>query len=195
MLAASTITRVKTEPHRSMAIEETVHRLSTAEYERMVDSGALADVRVELLDGLLVDMSPQGERHARVIQRLMWLCNARMEMLRVQMPLSIAEGWMPEPDVALAEHDADPDRRPTTALLVVEVAVSSQAVDRRKALAYARAGVPRYWLVDLPAGVVVSHTDPSDDGYAVVAPLAGDDVLDAGVDGVETTTVAELLTL
>jgi Uma2 family endonuclease len=81
-----------------MAIHERVHRISTAEYERMVDSGALADVRVELLDGLLVDMSPQGERHARVIQRLMRLCNARMEMLRVQMPLSIAEGWMPEPD-------------------------------------------------------------------------------------------------
>jgi Uma2 family endonuclease len=178
-----------------MAIEESVHRISTAEYERMVDSGALEDMRVELLDGLLVDMTPQGEVHARVIQRVMRLCAARMDLLRVQMPLSVAEGWMPEPDVALAELDADPTRRPSTALLVVEVAVSSQAVDRRKALAYARAGVRRYWLVDLAAGVVLAHTEPTGRGYAVVARLVGDDVLDAGVDGVEVTTVAGLLTL
>jgi Uma2 family endonuclease len=178
-----------------MAIEQSVHRISTAEYERMVDSGALEDMRVELLDGLLVDMSPQGEVHARVIQRVMRLCAARMDLLRVQMPLSVAEGWMPEPDVALAELDADPTRRPSTALLVVEVAVSSQAVDRRKARAYARAGVPRFWLVDLPAGVVLAHTEPTEDGYAAVARLVDADIIDARVDGVEATTVAELLTL
>jgi Uma2 family endonuclease len=43
-----------------VAIEASVHRLTTDEYERMVASGALEDVRVELLDGLLVDMRPQG---------------------------------------------------------------------------------------------------------------------------------------
>jgi Uma2 family endonuclease len=178
-----------------MAIEERIHRLSTAEYERMVETGALADMRVELLDGLLVDMTPQGEVHARVIQRLMRLCAERLELLRVQMPLSVAEGWMPEPDVALAEHDPDPTRRPTTALLVVEVAVTSQAIDRRKALAYARADVPLYWLLDLTAQVVLAHTDPSEDGYAIVARLAGEDVLETGIEGVEATTVGELLAM
>lgn len=42
---------------------ERIHRLSSAEYERMLDTGALDGLRVELLDGLLIDMSPQGERH------------------------------------------------------------------------------------------------------------------------------------
>jgi Uma2 family endonuclease len=177
-----------------MAIEEHLHRLSSAEYERMVDSGALADVRVELLDGLLVDMTPQGEAHWRVIQRLMLLGAQRTELLRVQTPLSVAEGWVPEPDIALAEHDPDWSRRPTTAFFVAEVSVTSQGIDRRKALAYARAGIPRYWLVDLPAGVVLAHAEPGPDGYAVVARLAGDEVLDAGVDGVEPTNVAALLT-
>ena len=177
-----------------MAIEEHVHRLSSAEYERMVDSGALLNLRVELLDGLLVDMTAQGEPHWRVIQRLMVLCARRMDFLRVQAPLAVGEGWVPEPDIALAEHDPDPTRRPTTALFVAEVSVTSQAIDRRKALAYARAGVARYWLVDLPARVVFAHVEPGDDGYAVVTRLEGDDVLDAGVEGVETTTVAALLT-
>lgn len=170
-----------------------VHRLSNDEYERMVDSGVFEELRIELLDGLLVDMSPQGERHAKVIKRLMVLCAGRTELQRVQMPLAIAAGWIPEPDVALVENDNDPDSSPTSALLVVEVAVSSQAHDRRKAPVYARAGISRYWIVDVPAGTVVEHTNPTPDGYATVATLSGDDTLDTGVDGIPTTTVRALL--
>lgn len=176
-----------------MAIESHVHRLSSAEYGRMVASGALDELRVELLDGLLVDMSPQGERHARVIQRLMALCAPRIDLLRVQMPLAAAEGWTPEPDLALADNDRDTDRHPTTAWLVVEVAVSSHALDVRKTGVYAAAGVDRYWIVDLPRAVVLEHTAPEADGFGLVHCLAGDDVLDAGVPEIATTTVADLL--
>jgi hypothetical protein len=34
-----------------------------------VDAGALEGLRIELLDGLLVDLSPQGEPHARASRR------------------------------------------------------------------------------------------------------------------------------
>ena len=176
-----------------MALEARVHRLSTAEYLRIVETGALDGLRVELLDGLLVDMSPQDERHARMVQRLMRLCADRMDLLRVQMPLSVADGWAPEPDIALAEPSAEADAHPATALLIAEVAVTSQAEDRRKAAAYARAGVPLYWLVDLPARVVVEHTRPTDGGYAILQQLTGGDVLEAHVADVQSTTVAELL--
>ncbi len=176
-----------------MAIDPQVHRLSSAEYRRMVDAGALEDLRVELLDGLLVDMTPQGERHARVIQQLMRLCSHRMDLLRVQMPLAVAEGWRPEPDVALAADHEDPDRHPSTALLVAEVAISSHAQDRSKSRMYAGAGVSRYWLVDIPADIVLEHTEPGAESYGVVRALSGEDVLDAGVPGVVPTTVAALL--
>lgn len=176
-----------------MAIESHVHRLSSAEYGRMVESGALDELRVELLDGLLVDVSPQGERHARVIRRLMALCASRMDLLRVQMPLAVAEGWTPEPDLALAEDDREADRPPATARLVVEVAISSHALDVRKAAAYASAGVDRYWIVDLPRAVVLEHTAPEADSFGLVRRLTGDDVLDAGVPEIPTTTVAALL--
>jgi hypothetical protein len=49
-----------------MAIDADVHRFSTAEFERMVNSGVLEDLRVELLDGLLIDKAVQGEPHVRV---------------------------------------------------------------------------------------------------------------------------------
>ena len=111
------------------------------------------------------------------------------------MPLAVTDGWVPEPDVALVEPSPDPTRWPSTALLAVEIAVSSRALDRRKAPAYARAGVPTYWLIDLPREILLEHTEPGRGGYEVVSRLAGDDVLDAGVEGMRTTTVAELLTL
>jgi Uma2 family endonuclease len=176
-------------------IESSVHRLSTEEYERVVRTGALEEMPVELLDGLLVDMSPQGERHHRAIGKLIRLFASRIDLLRVQASLAAGEGWVPEPDVALVEHDPDPDVRPRTAPLVVEVAVTSQVRDARKAPVYARAGIPTYWIVDLPAGVVRVHTAPGPDGYASVVSTSGDDVLDAGVEGVEPTTVAALLAL
>jgi Uma2 family endonuclease len=44
-----------------------LHRLSRDEFQQLVDSGALEDVRVELIDGLLVDMSPPSPEHDAVI--------------------------------------------------------------------------------------------------------------------------------
>ncbi len=178
-----------------LPVGDYVHRLSTAEYERIVATGALADLRVELLGGLLIDMSPQDELHARAIRKLTMLFAPRADLLRLQLPLAIGDGWVPEPDGALVEHGPDPSVRPTTALLVIEVAVSSHKRDEGKALVYANAGIPIYWLVDLPAGVVRVHSKPSRKGYGSVVAKSGDDLLDAGVEGVEPTTVAALLAL
>lgn len=176
-----------------LPVDDTVHRLRTDEYDRIVASGAFDGMRVELLGGLLFDMSPQGADHERVIHRLMLLLGRQLDLLRVQMPLDVAEGWMPEPDIALADYGAPGDPRPRTALFVAEVAVSSQQRDTRKALVYAHARIPVYWLVDLPAATVHVHTKPGPTGYASIVAMTGDDVLDAHVEGVAPTTVAALL--
>jgi Uma2 family endonuclease len=55
----------------------------------------------------------------------------------------------PEPDISVvrgAESDFD-ERHPNTAELVIEVAVSSAALDRENASLYAEAGVKEYWIV------------------------------------------------
>lgn len=174
-----------------MAIDEYVHRFTTAEYNRIVDTGAFDDLDVELLDGLLVDVTPQGEAHARLIQAFTVLLAARADLLHVQLPLSPEDGWVPEPDLALAERPGG--RHPTTALIVVEIAASSRAIDLRKAAVYARARIPRYWLVDVSNARVLEHTRPVDGRYEVVTVLAGADVLDAHVEGVPVATVSQML--
>jgi Uma2 family endonuclease len=167
-----------------------VHRLSREEYERMVERGALEGVPVELVDGFLVDVSPQGPRHAAVLQALMrWLAD-HVALLRIQMPLATDAASEPEPDLALAEH-TDPDSHPASALLVVEVAVTSQAQDEHKAGAYARARVPAYWVVDVPARSVVAFGEPGPNGYERRAVLRAEDSLEAPV-AVAPITVAEL---
>ena len=44
--------------------------LRRTEYEHLVEAGAFTDERLELLEGVLVSMSPQGTEHADVVSRL-----------------------------------------------------------------------------------------------------------------------------
>lgn len=139
---------------------------SVAEYHRLVEAGILdEDDHVELLEGVIVQLSPQSERHARVIQRLTALfvkaAGDRL-MVRPQLPLTLADSE-PEPDIAVVriEDAASPDEHPTHAVLVVEVSSVSLAHDRNvKARIYARAGIPEYWLVNLVESCVEVHRDP-----------------------------------
>ena len=157
----------------------------------MVDSGALDHANVELADGFLIELSPQSGPHARIVQVLTALFAGRGDLLRIQLPLAATEGWIPEPDVALAEH-TDPERHPTGALLVIEVAVSSHQYDMSKAEVFARAGIPTYWIVDVPGRQVLAYTEPGPDGYARERTLDASGELDPGVPGLEPFTVAGL---
>jgi Uma2 family endonuclease len=91
-------------------------------------------------------------------------------LVRQQGPIALDEHSEPEPDVAVVpggprDYLADHPARPA---LVVEVADSSLLLDRHhKGSAYARAGLPEYWIVNLvDRQVEVSRrpgTDPAAD--------------------------------
>ncbi len=156
------------------AISAPVHKLTVERVLSMVEAGALGpDDHVELLDGVLFEMAPQGPSHVVRVTRL------RYALMRSYPP----DGWvvyeekpvvatahsLPEPDLSVfAEHDAPLDRlaRAGDAVLVVEISWSSHRVDREKASLYASAGVTTYWNVDLQAQHVVEYTQPGPAGYA-----------------------------
>ena len=131
-------------------------RITVERYFRLVDEGTLRpDDRVELLEGVIVSMSPQNPPHAGIVSMLTTLFVRRVgdrASVRVQLPLIMGALSVPEPDIAIVPgRDVDYlAAHPTTALLVVEVADSSVAQDRlTKAAIYARGGVPEYVLVNL----------------------------------------------
>jgi Uma2 family endonuclease len=157
------------------------HQLTVAQYHRMAETGVLAPgARVELLEGVIVDMAPIGSRHAAVVKRLNALLTQAVgarAIVSVQDPLRLGDHDEPQPDLALLRPRADyyAAATPTAAdtLLVVEVAQSSAAYDRDVKLPlYAQHGVPEVWLVDLDAGRLQVCRAPQDGRYTDVSVTA-----------------------
>jgi Uma2 family endonuclease len=156
------------------------HRFTVDDLERMVEAGILkADDRVELIDGEIIEMTPVGSRHAACVRRLNAVLGRLLrggEILSVQDPLRLEGVLQPLPDIAVLRPRDDfyAESHPTAGdtFFVVEVADSSVMYDRNvKAVRYARAGIPEYWLVDLTRSEVVFHTHPAGDRYQDVVTL------------------------
>jgi Uma2 family endonuclease len=140
---------------------ERVRPLRRTEYDRLVAGGVFEDERVELLDGMLVTMTPQDPPHAHTVQRLAECLSVKLRdraIVRVQSPLALTEDSEPEPDVAVVPPGDYSNHHPSEAYLVIEVATSSQRRDRLvKGPIYARGRVTEYWVVDVPSRIVEVH--------------------------------------
>ncbi|HRY14926.1 MAG: Uma2 family endonuclease [Candidatus Competibacteraceae bacterium] len=177
-----------------------VHRWTRQQYDDMVLNEIFRPgERVELIEGVIIDMSPQKSRHATAI----YLVEERLReafksghIVRAQMPLALDDHSEPEPDVAVVPGQARDytQAHPTTAALVVEVSDATLRLDRQtKQAVYARNGVTEYWIVNLQDHHLEVYRDPQGDQYRSrivlppgeqVAPLARPDHL---------ITVADLL--
>lgn len=157
---------VRANAHTTKTTAAQLRRFTRREYERMAAARILTpDERVELLDGDIVLKSPQGTRHMtvlRLVARALEKAFGEGYDVRTQGPLAIGEISEPEPDIAVVEGSPDDylEEHPTTASLVVEVADSSLALDRRKATLYAQANVPEYWIANLVSAVLEVHRRP-----------------------------------
>ncbi len=153
-------------------------------YDAAVESGIFGMRRLELIEGEIIEMSPMTSKHAMVIhkvQRALLRVVPDNHIVVTQAPLDLGEVSEPQPDVAIyAGSEADyMERKPTHALLVVEVAESSLGFDRgQKASLYAKAGIADYWIVNLRTSTlevyrtpVAVETQPYGYGYSAVTPL------------------------
>jgi Uma2 family endonuclease len=172
-----------------------VKRWTRDEYDRLVSTGVLEGRHVQLVEGEILEMTPQGPGHATAIQLAGDALHAAFAPgfgVRMQLPLALGTDSEPEPDVAIvrgAPRDYR-DHHPRTAELVVEVSDSTLDFDRgRKSRVYAAAGIPEYWLIDLGARLLEVFREPTEAGGLVVyarqtqmaphesiAPLARPDV-------------------
>ncbi len=152
-------------------------RFTDADVQRMLEVGLLDDRRVELIDGDLIEMNPQGPVHANLtgwIRDLLMKTYGRGFHVRDHSPVDISPHDQPEPDVALvrgarkkrAPHPKGPD-----VVLVVEIARSSVSFDREKASVYARGGVPEYWIVDTERRRLEVRRAPSGGQYGFFQAL------------------------
>ncbi len=143
-------------------------RFTADEVLKMVATGILReDESLELIDGELVEMSPQGPLHrARTvtIHALLQSVFGATHHVQAHSPVDAGPHSLPEPDLAVVRGDATEleDRHPSggDVALVVEISVTSQLEDRAKASTYAAGGFAAYWNLDIPARRLTVYTDP-----------------------------------
>lgn len=164
------------------AVRRAVYPISVEFYQQLGELGLL-DRNTELLDGVIVrkmSKSPLHSAVARRLQRLIAAALADNRFVTREDPLITARS-APEPDLAVIEGCEEDFflQHPRAALLVVEVAVSTVELDRRKASIYAGAGIPEYWLVEPEAARVTVFRQPQDGAYQSVEVREAGQTLDA----------------
>jgi len=106
----------------------TLHRWTRAKYDRMVETGVFQpEARLELLDGEIIEMSPQKSPHATAVNLIAEALRGGFGTgfyVRGQMPLTLDDNSEPEPDVAVIKGNIRDyaDHHPSSAVLIVEVA-------------------------------------------------------------------------
>jgi Uma2 family endonuclease len=161
------------------------------EFYRLIEHNFFLNERVELLEGVILQMASQKNYHAMGIKLTEDALEAAFGpnfWVRVQMSLDLTPMSVLDPDIAVIAGGVrthDPSFNPTTALLIVEVSETTLRYDRRsKASLYARAGIADYWILNLVQrqvevyrSAVPDARQPYSFGYADVAVLSPGDHL------------------
>jgi Uma2 family endonuclease len=150
------------------------YRITVEQYHEMCRAGILdEDNRVELLEGWIVAKMTVYPRH-----RLSMMCTE--EALERLLPagwfvgtqIAITTGdSVPESDVAVIRgvRRDYPDRHPgpnDLALVVEDSDASLRRDQTTKKRIYALAGIPIYWIINLPASRIEVYTDPTGPPHA-----------------------------
>ena len=168
--------------------------LSVEAYEMLAEAGAVKR-NAELIRGVILEKMPKSPLHCTLVMRVfLFLLSFRRRGLLVftERPLRLA-GSMPEPGVMMVNGKSGDfeAEHPTSAQLVVEVAISSVALDREKALLYAEADVPEYWIVLGQEQQIEVYRQPLNGVYQQQQSYGMDETLICGsVPGLEVPVTA-----
>ncbi len=169
-----------------------MHRVTVDEYDRIIASGSLDEPeRVELINGFLVDKRGKSAEHGFSTRRVLDSLEGRLPRgwsSRKEEPVRIPDFDEPEPDVAIVRGRVeDYEHRlpgPDDVGLAVEVSLTTLDRDRdEKGPAYARAGIPTYWIVNLLDRRIEVYTDPGPDGYRSRADFGEGQVVSIEIGG------------
>lgn len=162
-----------------------LHRFSSDDYLEMIEKGVLGpDDHVELIGGMIVEISPAGVPHNSFLMNILRLFAPLLERhnIAVQGTLTVLEGQVYDPDFMLLRKTPEQYKKrlpdASDVLLVIEAADSSMRRDEQVKLPnYALAEIQEYWIADVNREVLIVHRDPQGGGYKSVAILQGDDIV------------------
>ena len=195
-------TQTKPPPHTVNIAQLPLRRFTVDEYYAMAEAGILKkEDRVELIDGVIVAMSPMAGPHIGCVNgfnRALTTAVGERAIVQVQCPVRLDDSTEPEPDLALLRECADfydsGPAGPEDVLLLIEVADSSVDYDRYEKLPrYARAGIPEVWIAVLPERIIAAHTGLVDGRYTMRRTFSPGDTISPGCFPDAVLPVAEIL--
>lgn len=160
------------------AIRDRTLPVSVEFYHKLGNLGLLEDSR-ELLSGIITRKISKSPLHFLTLTLLARHLRNHLPPdvhLRTEGPLTLSDSE-PEPDLAIVTGDLTDYAmaHPGTAILVVEIAVTSLEYDRAKTSIYAAAGIAEYWILRPSDRVLEIHTQPGPEGYGQTRTLTPDD--------------------
>jgi Uma2 family endonuclease len=157
----------------------TLLKWSIADYHKLIETGILCDRRIELINGELVEMSPEGVIHAAycgsIADYLRHIFNSQA-WIREAHPI-ILNNSEPEPDIAIVKL---PKSRyfqnhptPQDIFWLIEISDTTLAyyLSQKKEI-YARSNIPEYWVIDVKNKKLIIFTQPIDNNYAARLKLS-----------------------
>jgi Uma2 family endonuclease len=160
-----------------MQLQERLYQWTVKDYHRLLETGLLTEKdRVELLEGLIVTMSPKGIPHVITTD---WIAQVLRQQLqgqahvRTQDPITLNDRSEPEPDIVVVRGSLlDYSKHhpfPQDVLLLIEVADTTLATDREEKIPiYSRAKIQECWLVDVNRAEITVYRQPLESQYQSV---------------------------
>jgi len=180
----------------SIVASPDLYRMTIDEYERI--GGMLDEERLELIDGYLVKKMSKNPPHVSTVKSIYRALSRVLPhgwTWQKEDPVRIPGFDEPEPDVAVLRGvDADYDLRIAEAgdvALLVEVSETTLDRDQGPKLsAYAKGGIPIYWIVNLIDHQIEVYSSPSPDGYQSRRDFKTGADVPVVIDGVEVGRIA-----
>ena len=156
---------------------------SIPDWHELVDSGVLAEHRVELLEGEIIQMSPEDPMHSSttysVAEYFRELLKKRAD-IREAHPITL-DNSEPEPDIAVVRSPYTNyfvrHPYPQNIYWLVEISNKTLKLDlEQKSVIYARNGILEYWVIDLVHKKLVVHTQPVGNSYTQVQNLTTENI-------------------
>ena len=152
----------------------TLAKWSIEDYHQMIAVGILSERHVELLEGQIIEMSPEGPLHRKindsVAEYLREKLRNRAKIYEAH-PVSLPDSE-PEPDIAVVRLPVSlyDNVHPSTEDIYLLIEISDSTLEKdleQKRIIYARAGILEYWVVDLKAQQLILFRQPSGGNYQI----------------------------
>jgi Uma2 family endonuclease len=156
-----------------------IAKFTVDDYHQMIDAGILGDRRVELIDGLILEMPPEGTEHTyygeTLAQKFRRLLTEERAWVRENKPITLSTSE-PEPDLAVVRlprsHYLQHHPYREDIFLLVEVSKSTLKFDiSEKKKIYALSNISEYWVVDVENKKLLVYRYPETGNYRETTEL------------------------